>query len=59
MSADLTADLEADVWSLFESGVISEEVARYFLGDRTFERRAAEARPPQGLFWGDANQFFA
>ncbi|ADQ69437.1 hypothetical protein C499_12725 [Halogeometricum borinquense DSM 11551] len=58
MQADLTDDLEADVWSLFESGVLSEEVTRHLLGDRSFEAWAEKRRMPQDLFWGDANQFF-
>jgi hypothetical protein len=59
MTDELTEDLKAEVWSLFESGVLSEEVVRDLLGDRSFERRAADRRAPQDLFWGDANQFFA
>ncbi|SFR67149.1 hypothetical protein [Halogeometricum limi] len=58
MADELTESQKVDVWDLFESGVISEEVARDLLGD-SFEAFAEKRRPALGLFFGDANQFFA
>lgn len=57
MAYELTDDLKSDVWSLFESGVLSEEVTRDFLGDRSFETRAEKACVASGPFWTEANRF--
>ena len=59
MAAELTDTQKEEVWSLFRSGMFSEDVTRHLLGDRTFETLMKETPAPPDLFWGDANQFFA